>query len=128
MNAIHRRDFVVTTKEKEVLRVFDLVGKEQANSLKGLLAIVHVIAKKEVVGLWWESSILEPTEQIIVLAVNISANLVGAKSQHTLVCYVGCSRMSVLTLIGASSSSRIGCDIKISRAFSHKKRISDSSS
>ena len=128
MNAIHRRDFVVTTKEKEVLRVFDLVGKEQANSLKGLLAIVHVIAKKEVVSLWWESSILEPTEQIIVLAVNISANLVGAKSQHTLVFYVGCSRMSVLTLIGASSSSKIGCDIKISRAFSHKKRISDSSS
>jgi len=36
--------------------------------------------------------------------------------------------VSVLTFMGASSSSRMGCEMKISRALVHRKRISVSKS
>jgi hypothetical protein len=77
INAVDRGTLMVAAQDEEVLGVFDLVRKEQADGLERLLATVHVVAKEEVVGLWWEAAILKQTEQIIVLAVDISANLVG---------------------------------------------------
>lgn len=67
--------FVVTTKDEKVLRVLDLVCKQEADRLERLLASIYVIAEEEVVGLWWESSILEETEKIVVLSVDITADL-----------------------------------------------------
>jgi hypothetical protein len=67
---------VVAAEDEEVLRVLDLVCEQKADGLERLLAAVDVVAEEEVVGLWRESAVLEETEQIVVLAVNISANLV----------------------------------------------------
>lgn len=43
---------VIPSKQKEVLRVFDLIGEQQTDGLEGVLATVHVVTQKEVVGMW----------------------------------------------------------------------------
>jgi hypothetical protein len=43
---------VVASEDEEVLRVFDLVGEEEADGLERLLASVDVVAEEEVVGFW----------------------------------------------------------------------------
>ena len=63
---------VVAAQQEEVLRVFDLVGKQQADALQRLLAPVHVVPHEQVVGLWWELPILEKTKQVRVLAVDVA--------------------------------------------------------
>jgi hypothetical protein len=63
---------VVATKDEEVLGVLDLVGEEQTNSLERLLPTIDIVAKEQVVCLWWEATIFEQSEQVIVLAVYIT--------------------------------------------------------
>ena len=41
---VDARTFMVSTKDEEVFRIFDLVGEEKTNSLQRLLASVNVIA------------------------------------------------------------------------------------
>lgn len=67
--------FVVAAENEEVLRVFDLVCQQQADCLERLLAPIHVVAEEEVVGLWWEASVLEETQEVVVLPVNVTADL-----------------------------------------------------
>ena len=67
--------FVVATQNEEVFWILDLVCQKQADCLEGLLATVHVVAKEEVVGLGWESPVLEQAEQVIVLTVYITTDL-----------------------------------------------------
>ena len=45
------RTLVVTPKNEKVLRVLNLVGKQQAHDLKRLLASVNVITEEEIVRL-----------------------------------------------------------------------------
>jgi len=66
---------VVTAENEEVLWVLDLVCEEQADGLERLLATVDVIAEEEVVGLRREAAIFEQSQQVIVLAVDISTDL-----------------------------------------------------
>lgn len=33
---------------------------------------VHVVAQEEVVGLWWEASVFEQSEQVVILTVDIA--------------------------------------------------------
>lgn len=77
VDTVDRGALVVSTQNEEVLRVLDLVGKEKANSLKGLLSTVDVVTKEKVVGLRRETAIFEETQEVVVLAVNITANLRG---------------------------------------------------
>jgi hypothetical protein len=86
VDTVDRSTLVVTAEDEEVLRVFDLVCEEQANCLKRLLATVDVVAEEEVVGLRREAAILEKSQQIIVLAVNISANLCCSLSAPFRIC------------------------------------------
>lgn len=75
VNAVDRGALVVAAQDEEVFGVLDLVCEQQADGLERLLATVYVVAEEEVVGLWWETAILEETEQVVVLAVDITANL-----------------------------------------------------
>jgi hypothetical protein len=77
VDTVDRGTLVVTTQNEEVLRVLDLVGEEKANGLERLLATVDVVAEEEVVGLWGETTVFEKTQQVVVLAVDITANLGG---------------------------------------------------
>lgn len=75
VDTVYGRAFVVTAKDKEVLGVFDLVGKEEADGLERLLATVDIITKEEVIGFRREATVLKKTQEIVVLAVNITAYL-----------------------------------------------------
>ena len=68
---------MVSTKNEEVLGVLDLVREEEANSLETLLATVDVIAQEEIIRLGREATVLEQTQQVVVLPVDITANLDG---------------------------------------------------
>ena len=66
---------MVAPQNEEVLGVLDLVGQEQADGLERLLAAIYVVAEEEVVGLGREAAVLEEAEQVIILPVDIAANL-----------------------------------------------------
>lgn len=66
---------MVTTEDEKVFGVFDLVGQKKAYGLKGLLASVYIVTQEEVVCLWGETTIFEEAQQIVVLSMNIAANL-----------------------------------------------------
>jgi hypothetical protein len=84
VNAVDRRAFMIATENEEVLRILDLVGKQQADCLKRLLPSVNIVAKKQIVGFWWEAAILEETQKVIVLAVDVAANLESLPSSAIL--------------------------------------------
>jgi len=82
VDAVDRGAFMVATEDEEVLGVLDLVGQQEADGLEGLFATVDVVAEEEVVGLGREAAVLEQAQQIVVLAVDISANLVDMSMCH----------------------------------------------
>lgn len=75
IDAVDGRALVVAAQDEKVLRVLDLVCEEQADGLEGLLATIDVIAEEEVIGLWGETAVLEQAQQIVVLSVDVTANL-----------------------------------------------------
>lgn len=75
VDAVDGRALMVTAEDEKVLWVLDLVGEEKADGFKGLLSSVDVVTEEEVVGFRWESSVLEESQKIVVLSVNITANL-----------------------------------------------------
>jgi hypothetical protein len=78
VNTVDRSALVVATEDEEVLRVLDLVSQQEADGLERLLATVDVVTKEEVVGLWWEATVLKEAQQIVVLSVDITTNLDGS--------------------------------------------------
>lgn len=75
VDSVNRGTLVVATKDEEVFGVFDLVCEEKADGFQGLLATIDIVSEKEVVGLWREATVFEKTQKIVVLAVDITANL-----------------------------------------------------
>lgn len=63
---------MVSSQQKKVFWVFDLVGQKEADCLQGLLASVHIIAQEQIVALWREASIFKEPEKIIVLPMNVT--------------------------------------------------------
>ena len=61
VDTVDRGAFVVTAENEEVFGIFDLVRKQQADGLEGLLATVDVVTKEEVVRLGRETTVLEKT-------------------------------------------------------------------
>ena len=97
---------MIAAEDEEVLGIFDLVGEEEANGLERLLASIDVIAEEEIVGFGRESTILEQTEQVIVLSMDVTCD-VSSPYQLERRGRVGIVN-SPQILMGASSSSRMG--------------------
>lgn len=72
---------MVAAEDEEVLGVLYLVREEQAYGLEGLLASVDVVAKEQVVSLRGEAPVLEEAQQVVVLSVDVAADLGGSQSQ-----------------------------------------------
>lgn len=70
---------MVSTQNKEVLGVLDLVGKEKANGLERLLATVDVVTEEKIVSLRGETAVFKETQKVVVLAVDITADLRGKR-------------------------------------------------
>mmetsp|Transcript_32093 Transcript_32093/g.53031 ORF Transcript_32093/g.53031 Transcript_32093/m.53031 type:complete len:208 (+) Transcript_32093:716-1339(+) len=75
VDAIDGSTLVVTTEHEKVLRILDFVSKEKANCFQRLLATVHVITQKHIIGFRREASVFKETQQIIVLPVDITTDL-----------------------------------------------------
>lgn len=75
VNTVDAGTFVVSSQDEEILWIFDLVGKEQADGLEGLFATIHVVSEEEVVRFGREPAVLEQAKKIVVLAVDIATNL-----------------------------------------------------
>jgi hypothetical protein len=68
---------MIPPQQKEILRIPDLIGQQQTYTLNGLLATIHIIAQKQIVGGWGQPPILKDPQQVAVLAVNVAADLDG---------------------------------------------------
>lgn len=75
VDTVDGRALVVAAQDEEVLGVLDLVGEEQTNGLERLLATVYVVAQEEVVGLGREATIFEKAEQVVILPMDVTADL-----------------------------------------------------
>ena len=73
--AINRSAFMVAPQNEEIFGILDLICQEQADRLQRLFSSVNVITEEKVVCFGWEPSVFEQTEQIVILAVNISTDL-----------------------------------------------------
>ena len=74
---------MVSSQRKEVLGILDLISKDQAHYLQGLSTVVHVVAQEHIICVGWKSAVLETSEKIIVLSVNITDNLtISAEIAH----------------------------------------------
>ena len=75
VEAIHAIDLpalVVSSQQEEVLTVLHFVSEEQDDGLEGLSTTVNVVTEEEVVGLWWETSILKESQQVWELSVSVT--------------------------------------------------------
>lgn len=66
---------VVPTEDEEIFGVLDLVCEEKADGFEGLLATVNVVSEEKVVGFWREATVFKEAQKIVVLAVDITADL-----------------------------------------------------
>jgi len=72
VDAVDAGTLVVAAKQEEVFGIFDLVCEQQADGLERLFAAVDVVSEEQVVALWWKSAVLEQSQQVVVLTVNIA--------------------------------------------------------
>ena len=59
IDSVDRGTFMVSPKEKEVLRVLNLVSKEKAYRFNTLFATINIVTQKQIVRLRWETTILK---------------------------------------------------------------------
>lgn len=118
---------MVSTKDEKVFRILDLVCEEEAYRFEGLLTPVDIIAEEEVVCFWWETTILEKSQKVIVLTMDVTCEHTGGMS-HNKNEAIRNRGDEPQILMGASSSNRMGWFMKISRAFVQRYLISYSCS
>lgn len=42
-----------------------------------MLSSIHIVSQKQIVGLWREAAVLEQSQQVVILTVNVTANFDG---------------------------------------------------
>merc|ERR1719229_400622 len=77
VDSVNGRAFVVAPEQEEILWVFYLVRKKEADGLQTLLSSIDVVAEEEVVRFRREAAILKKAKKVVVLAVHVSDNLDG---------------------------------------------------
>jgi hypothetical protein len=77
---------VVASQQEEVLLVLDLIGEQEADSLKALPPTIHIIAQEKKVGPGRMAGVFEQSEEVVVLPVNVPAYFYGGlqRKQHWL--------------------------------------------
>ena len=79
VKAIHSIDvgaFVISTQEEDMVRVFHLVGHQQAEGFDALLAAVHVVAHVKVFAVRRSSAHnIVHSKQVVVLPVKVSRDV-----------------------------------------------------
>jgi hypothetical protein len=111
VNPVDACALVVSAQDEKILGVLDLVRQQKANRLERLLPAVNVVAEEEIVRLGREAPVLEQPQQVVVLPMDtpcagVSA-IISSERAHD----------APHILIGASSSSKMGWLMNISRAL-----------
>ena len=75
VDAVYGVGFVIPAQQEKVLRVFYLVREEETNGFDILLAPVDVVAEEKIVGGGGVAAPLEGAQQVVVLAVDVAADL-----------------------------------------------------
>ena len=76
VDAVYTGALVIAAQHEEVLGVFDLITQQQTYRLERLFASVDVVPEEQVVRLGREAAVLEQTQQVRVLAVDVACNTV----------------------------------------------------
>ena len=69
---------MISPQDGYPVRVFDLEREQQADGLDALASSVHVVAHEQVGRLGGEAAVLEQPQHVVVLSVDISADLDGS--------------------------------------------------
>lgn len=72
VNAIDAGGLVIAAQNEELIGVAYFEGQQQTDGFYGLFSTVDVVPQEQIVGAWWESTILEQPQQVVVLAVDIA--------------------------------------------------------
>jgi len=72
VDAVDAGTLVIATQHEEVLRVLDLVRKQQTYCFEGLLPTVNVVTEEQVITFWRKAAVLEQPQQVVILAVDIT--------------------------------------------------------
>lgn len=72
---------MVAAKDEKVFRVLDLVCEEKTNRLERLFASIDIVTKKEVVCFWGKAAILEQTEEVVILPMDVAC--MGSSRQRS---------------------------------------------
>ena len=72
VDAIDRGTFMISSQQKEVLWVLDLIGQKEADGFERLLSSIDIVAKEEIVGVRRESTVFKHAEQVVVLSMNVT--------------------------------------------------------
>lgn len=72
VDAIYGGALVVASQQEEILRILDLVGEQETDRFEGLFATIDVVAEEKVVGFGREASVLEQTQEVVVLTVDVA--------------------------------------------------------
>ena len=77
---------MVSPEDVDLLGVLDLESEEQADGLDALPSPVDVVSQEEVVGFRGEAAVFEQSEHVVVLSMDVSADLDwgGHLDQHGL--------------------------------------------
>ena len=70
LDAVHIRAFVVATEDQEAFGALDLVRDEEAYGFVRLLSTM--VAEQEVINFWWAAAILEHSQKVVVLTMNVA--------------------------------------------------------
>ena len=72
VDAIDRGTFMISSQQKEVLWVLDLIGQKEADGFERLLSSIDIVSKEEIVGVRRESTVFKHAQQVVVLSVNVT--------------------------------------------------------
>ncbi len=95
IDAVDGCAFMVSSEDEEIFGVLDLVGQKQTDGLQGLFSSIDVVTEEEVVGLGREAAVLKQPEQIVVLPMNVAANLSNGRQFSAGHDCVGWTRVSL---------------------------------
>ncbi len=73
--------FMVTPQNADSIRVSNLEANEQRHRLHRVVASVHVVTHEEVVGVWRLSPDFKKLDQVVKLAMNVTADSDGATNR-----------------------------------------------
>ena len=77
VEAVHRRDLsclVVAAEKSDMSRILQLEAEQQLEGLDGVVAAINEVSHENVSGVWNLTSFLEEFEQVVELAVDVTAD------------------------------------------------------